>query len=1175
MDDSDEFSIVFDPCKELCEKNNIKIGSDAWYINFIQSFFDPSCAEVNLIEGFFCVILGCSYDMKYSDLCNWATFKNKVEIKENIINKMDKSIVDVNVGDIIKFNVGELESIFGLTYDQKTQRDIDRINFFTDCLKSLILCLYVKHEFDTTDEKEKKEKEKKERLKQILIDTFLNMLVHLSLSPFLVNNNMSVDNINFIKQFCGKEAFDGLHSKLYGYICKFLIKNADKPLNFQQQAEYIQQFLDITLKLNGKNVKLSDKIKLVDEDSNIIELDNGKIPAIEIKEKKFYFKVVDDRFKETIIFHFNIFDDKDLQSLEVSIDTRGNIKSVKEEDQLSSDELNDLNKLLLGTKLFSDKAQGDLICILLGIYLKRKNKINDIMSKNADIDIKDILKSFFSEMLEGKNKKSIVAEFKNLKAKNIPNGIYSQLAKIAICCDADSQENFWRKDGDNNGSKFSDKIKIECNELKDNKDQLWNWIQTELFVTITNKKIDSNKKLKADLENAIVNDLPKDKSLFQSLNEFVTFLPTKLKKYFTKEKIQEILGKEWGNFEIQDDYLEKLYEIDLSPETKTKIIKKFNMRKAKSFEDQLKNENDVKKAIDTFKKILGENKVSALDFRNFICFNISAGALSSKDMDAILDYVDCNKKENVFQGLTFWNTFNVLKEQPSKKFMEFMVKNTNFGDLDQKHLITNIIALMQKHPEYQKNNEKNGMLLALKDILCGEDYYQGFSSALLNVKNIADKINDDNIAAAAAAAAFSGYIMNFVKDLMFYGIKIKLEVTDQNKKFTVCEEEYQCSNDSLIKLLSKEPDLNNWLKAIFAKNEENKEITTLADLVSKMSKPKAIKNFINNSKNSERLKKIYKPLLENDDLLNNVPLNKDTVERCMREIRSSVDSGSLTFDKNKFEEVKTSLESWNVDLKDEQLKYEMICSIVAFFFEDIEKCNSSLYNEKFINMVAEMTQNPKLNIYLDKYEKDFFSYIKEQLLKVKGNKKLENHLSIYLENKNRDSEINRLQQESKDKNRMDRIYSLKQPGNGCASERDNLQQTISFYKWLYLFALVPVLGWIFCAILYFYFHKPCLNRLGQLRQNQETISKDLSPLEAAQETISNRLNQLMQERTESRKQSEQLKDNCQTLLSFIDSKEQIPPENIIIDNKQNNNLSNSGEPKLLSENNIITIENKF
>ena len=191
---------------------------------------------------------------------------------------------------------------------------------------------------------------------------------------------------------------------------------------------------------------------------------------------------------------------------------------------------------------------------------------------------------------------------------------------------------------------------------------------------------------------------------------------------------------------------------------------------------------------------------------------------------------------------------------------------------------------------------------------------------------------------------------------------------------------------------------------------------------------------------------------------------------------------------------------------------------------------------------------------------------------------LKNHLSVYIENKDRDLEINRLQQDSKDENRIKRINDLKQQGNGCASERDNLQQTISFYKWLYLFAIVPVLGWIFCAILYFYFHKPCLNRLGQLRQNQETISKDLSPLETTQKTISNRLNQLMQERTESREQSEQLKDNCQTLLSFIDSKEQMPPENIIIDNeqnKQNDNLLNAGAQKPLSENNIITIENKF
>ena len=194
------------------------------------------------------------------------------------------------------------------------------------------------------------------------------------------------------------------------------------------------------------------------------------------------------------------------------------------------------------------------------------------------------------------------------------------------------------------------------------------------------------------------------------------------------------------------------------------------------------------------------------------------------------------------------------------------------------------------------------------------------------------------------------------------------------------------------------------------------------------------------------------------------------------------------------------------------------------------------------------------------------------MLKVKDNKDLKNHLSIYLENKNRDSEINRLQQNSKDENRIKRIQDLGQQWDGAVLEINGLRQTISFYKWLYLFALVPVLGWIFCAILYFYFHKPCLNRLGNLRQTQETISKNLSQLKTTQETISNRLDQLMQEQRKSQEQLEQLKDNCQTLLSFIDSKEQIPPENIIINNKQNNNLSNSGEPKLLSENNIINIK---
>ena len=1190
MNADDEFDVAFKPCEKLCKEGNIKIGSDVWYTNFIQEFFNKdNICDIDYIVGMFSLVLG--YDVEFDKVRNFDTFKGKVEIKEDIIDKMDKSIVDMNVGDIIKFNASELESIFVPQCDQKTQLDTGRINFFTDCAKSLILCLYVKNKFHAICDRKRNE-----HLKQILIDTFLNMLVHFSLSSFLVNCHYNVNNINFIERFCAEGAFDGLHLKLYDYICKFLIKNDGRPLNLQQQTEYIETFLNITLKLDGKNVKLSDKIKLVDEDLNIIELDSGKIPKI--GKKELYFEVVGGRFKKAIILNSNIFDDKHLQVLKFFIDTKGNIKSVNEEDQLSLGELNHLNKLSLGTKLFSNGSRLDLICILFVIYLKRKYKISDI----TDDGIKDILKSFFSEMLKDKNEKSIKIKFKNLKTEEIPDRIYSQLAKISVCCNAGSQESFWRKEGDDNNKEFLSKIKTEQEKLKNNKDRFWNWIQTGLFVTAINEKIGSNKNFKDDLNRYITNSLPEDRLHFQNLDTFAIFLPTTLKNCFTKEKIRNILGEKWANFTIEDDYLEELYMIDLTSETKTKIIQKFNITKATS--NKLKNENDVKKAIDTFKKILGKNKVSPFDFRNFIYQNIAAGVLSSEDMDGMLNCVSCDKNEDkdVFTGLNFWNALNVLKDQPSEKFINFMVPNTPFNNLKQIYLIININILMQKHPAYQQDNGKEGMITALQDILTGKKPYQEFSEALLKVERIAEKINYDNIIHNIGSKDWTHEnVLSFVRNLMFYGIKIKLEGTDENKKFTVCKEEHQCSNEVLIELLSKEQDLNNWLRSIFATskgklatikfNEEenknlaktnsillNKKITTLDNLAEIMSKPAAIKNFINNSKDSERSKKIYKPLLDNDDLLNNVPLNKDTVEWCMNEIRSNVDSDSLTFDKKNFEKVKTSLESWNVDLKDKELKHKMFCSIVALFFENVEKCSSCLRSEEFISMVAEMIQKPELNIYLDKYKKNFFSYMKEQLLKIKNDKELDNCLSVYIENKNRDLEINRLQQESKDKNRMDRIYSLKQSSNNNDLAINNLQQTISFYKWLYLFAIVPVLGWIFCAILYFYFHKPCLNRLGQLRQNQETISKDLSPLETTQKTISNKLNQLMQERTESREQSEQLKRDCQILLSFIDSKEQMPPENIIIDNeqnKQNDNLLNAGAQKPLSENNIITIENKF
>ena len=245
-----------------------------------------------------------------------------------------------------------------------------------------------------------------------------------------------------------------------------------------------------------------------------------------------------------------------------------------------------------------------------------------------------------------------------------------------------------------------------------------------------------------------------------------------------------------------------------------------------------------------------------------------------------------------------------------------------------------------------------------------------------------------------------------------------------------------------------------------------------------------------------------------------------------------------------------------------ELKHEMICSIVALFFSDVFKCSTFLYNEEFINMVAEMTQNPELNIYLDQYKKSFFLYVKEQLLKVKDNKGLKNHLSIYLENRNRDLQINKLQKDKNNQERISHTERLNVQMSQSFSDMQNLQSTVNFYKWLYLFALIPVLGWIFCAILYFYFHKPCLDRLHQLVKLRQPCINELEKIYNKITEMELRYETLMQERTKSREQSEQLKHDCQILLNFIDPEEQMPTENKIIENKQ----------KPLSENNIINIK---
>lgn len=154
MDDLDEFDEVFEPFTKLCEKGSIETGSDEWYINFINTFFyvdsDRSCGIVFIWGSFYAL----GYNMNLDTISDFDKFKDKVTIAKGIINQVDNSIADMN-DDIIKVDLSEFESIFKLECDPEIQQNTGRINFFTDCVKSLILCLYVKNKFDTTHEKEK------------------------------------------------------------------------------------------------------------------------------------------------------------------------------------------------------------------------------------------------------------------------------------------------------------------------------------------------------------------------------------------------------------------------------------------------------------------------------------------------------------------------------------------------------------------------------------------------------------------------------------------------------------------------------------------------------------------------------------------------------------------------------------------------------------------------------------------------------------------------------------------------------------------------------------------------------------------------------------------------------------------------------------------------------------
>ena len=94
------------------------------------------------------------------------------------------------------------------------------------------------------------------------------------------------------------------------------------------------------------------------------------------------------------------------------------------------------------------------------------------------------------------------------------------------------------------------------------------------------KAVNGNEKLKHDLDEAVENALFKTyntcKTYYKNLDEFVNFLPKTIKKFFSKENLEK-LGKGWKNFEIRNEDLEKLYEINLDQKTKTVIIAGFDV----------------------------------------------------------------------------------------------------------------------------------------------------------------------------------------------------------------------------------------------------------------------------------------------------------------------------------------------------------------------------------------------------------------------------------------------------------------------------------------------------------------------------------------------------------------------------------------------------------------------
>ena len=239
--------------------------------------------------------------------------------------------------------------------------------------------------------------------------------------------------------------------------------------------------------------------------------------------------------------------------------------------------------------------------------------------------------------------------------------------------------------------------------------------------------------------------LTEDKDIKKDLNDYVckyfensdmenfTDIKRRLIKLWLCQRQEKKLLPLEIKFELKekkDDDLKPLDKVNLNFEAVSAIVNAFLYE----LREKLSDSNNVKNAINTF-RILCENindepkKFPVSDFYTFIRDGFGDQTLSLDDFKTMLKYVgnnaDDDQKFNGEQFLTFCRKFKYDNDNQSIEFINFMVENTDFSQLDAEGLALTIIAVMST---FAKNGEFDRELL--ENIFDGNAPYEKFAKAL-------------------------------------------------------------------------------------------------------------------------------------------------------------------------------------------------------------------------------------------------------------------------------------------------------------------------------------------------------------------------------------------------------------------------------------------------------------